>query len=381
MATLGPRALMDIAIPTGVDAGEVLRFSMASGATPQEVVQLAATVIGEVNQTIAARYGNLVVFTTSPYARYRQGGTARTMTPDKTEFAQADEVRSDQIGHMLPLKRYQDAVGWSKEYLENADRDLLSFDLQEIRDRWVNRVDYDFVKRVLSKTENSIGSAGYDVPWVNGSAGNVPYIPTQWMGNVFDNTHTHFLRTNAAISSSNVITVLDSMNRHLSEHGHTGRKVALVSQADLAKYTGMASGKFAGLVPGEFRVTGGGASAAGSYTSTALGEVQGIPGELFGYFNGDDGVVELRTHERIPTGYLWMGKSYGANNTENPVAIRTGAKGFGLMVDPQVNRSLVPELEKILFNAQHGVGVNKRTNGVAAQIASGASTYDEPTIS
>lgn len=379
MAVLGPQSLVDIAVPTGVDAGQLFRFQMQSGLTAEEVIGLAATVIGQTNERLAARYGGLAVITTSRYARYRQGAASRSMTPTKTEFSESDPIRGEQIGHMLPRNDYTDAVGWSAEFLARADEALLGFDIEEISERWENRVDYDVITRMFSDTENAIGTAGYDVPWVKG-AGSVQYVPPQYLGNSFTSAHNHFKRTNAAISTSNTVTALNDAAKELSEHGHIGAKVALVSQADLANYTGMVSPKFAPLVPGPFRVVGG--SSANTYTATVEGEVVGVPGETFGYFNSDYGVVELKMHPRIPTGYFWMGKSYGNNNSKNPLAICVeGSKGFGMMVRPQVSRDINPELESIQFRATHGVGVNDRVNGVAYQIATGGTTYSAPTIS
>lgn len=378
MAVLGPRALIDIALPTGVDAARVFGFQLEEGVTAETAISMAATVIGEANDKLGQKYGGLMMRTTSSYARYRQGGTSRTMTPLAAEFAGADPIHGEQIGGMLPRNDMQDALGWSRKYLKRGNKDLLRFDVLEIRDRWVNRVDYDIIKRLLSNAENQIGGAGYDVPWVNATSGAVDFIPPQWGGIVFDNTHTHFVRINGAISTTNTVTALDAMAKHLSEHGHVGRKVALVSMTDIAKYTGITDKKFVGLVPGEFRLTGG---STGAPISTAVGELQGIPGELFGYFSSDFGVVELRYHERIPANYLWMGKSYGDNDPANPLALREDVEGFGLQVLPELDRMVVPQLDKLNFEATHGVGVNDRTNGVVYQIESGSTTFVDPVIS
>lgn len=377
MAVLGPRALIDIALPTGVDAGRVFAFQMEAGVTAEEVISMAATMIGDANTLLAQRYGGVVARTARAFARYRQGAGTATMTPLAAEFAGADPIRGEQIGSMLPRNDFQDALGWSRKFLERADNELLRFDVMEIRDRWINRVDFDVVRRLLSSAENQIGGAGYDVPWVNGTSGNVDFIPPQWRGKSFTNAHTHFIRVNAAISTTNTATTLDTMAKHLSEHGHTGRKFAIVSETDLDLYTGITNGRFVALIPGEFRLTAGNSAAP---ALSAAGEIQGVPGELFGFYNSASGVVELHYHERFPTGYLWMGKSYGDNHPDNPLALREDKKGFGLQVIPQLDRSMVPQLDKLNFEATHGVGVNDRTNGVAAQVASGGTSYTEPTI-
>ena len=125
------------------------------------------------------------------------------------------------------------------------------------------------------------------------------------------------------------------------------------------------------LVPANIAVIGGAASTA--EIRTMQGEIRGVPGEVFGYFMSKWGVNELRYHERIPTGYAWMGRSYGTNHVRNGLAIREAPdRGFGLRVEPVVSRHLQPRMEKLTFEASHGVGVNDRTNGVAGYIADGA---------
>lgn len=379
MALLGPRSLIDLAIPTGVDASEIMRFEMREGQTAEGVITMAATVIGEANEMAESQYGGLWTRTTRQWVRYRIGDGERTMTPLASEFSDPDGVRSDRIGHMLRLLKYKDAVEWSVEYLQEAIRDDLRDDVLTIKERWVNRIDYEIVERMLTTTEHLQGSAGYAPPWAIGTGMNLNYIPPQWMAYVFDSTHTHFIRVNGAISKTNIASTLQTMAQELSHHGHTGPKVAFFSEANLATVNEMVDDvKFAKFLPANFRNTG----VAGTPVSTIPATLEGVPGEIIGYYASDYGLVELRYHPRFPAGYLWMGKSYGINSPNNPLAIREDplVGGFGLTIDPQVSRSIVPKLDKIVFNARHGVNVNDRLNGVAAQIASGGATYENPTI-
>ncbi|MCP4589463.1 MAG: hypothetical protein GY842_01835 [bacterium] len=369
---------MDIAVPTGVDAGEVLRIEMESGLSGPEVIALAATVIGEANQYIMERMGGLLTLTERGHARYRQGVGSAHVTPVSSEFAEPDGVRADQIGHMLPRLDYKDATAWSNKYLRRAPREDVVDDLLEIKEGWTNRCIIDLLTRALSDAEKRIGQAGYDVPWVIGDSGqNVPYIPPQRGLHVFDETVTHFLRTNAAISASNAATALETAAKKLAWQGHTGRKLALVSESNLAVYEGMNAKKFVRVIPGDVKLVQGGSDVL----LVSEGTLEGVPGELFGLYLSSYGVVELRYHERIPANYFWMTKSYGVNHRQNGLAIRTEpGVGFGMKVDPQISRSIVPALEFVLFPATHGVGVNDRTNGVAAQIASGGADYESPTV-
>jgi len=379
MSVLGPTALMDIALPTGVDASTILNFEMRDGMTPQEVIALAATTIGEVNEELERKYGGLVTYTRSIYAKYRQANGTRRMTPVRSEFNSPDPVRSDSIGHMLALTPYNDATAWSVSYLREAHMEDIRFDLDEIRDSWRDRVDYDVITRMFSNTEIRIGQ-GYSPGWAIGTGTNLNFIPPDWMGYSFESTHTHFIRTNAAISSSNALTAMKNAAKELAHHGLTGDKVALISEADIEKYEGMTG--FVDILPERIQVNTGATDILRVY-----GRTEGVPGEPIGFLNTKHGLVEIRYHERIPTGYFWMGKSFGVNDSRNPLAIRYNPNvgpnggGFGMLVMPQVDRSLTPRLDYLKFDAEHGINVNNRLNGVAYQIASGGTNWENPTIS
>ena len=374
---IGARTLLDNAVPTGIDANYLFERGQEEGISSGDVLQLTASIIGETNTRLEARYGGLLYFTEMDYSLYRQGNGTRGMTQESAEFSRVDGKRSDEVGHMLPRRDFEDVNEFTEQLLRRANAERIRRDIQEVADRWENRVDYDVINRALSSSEELIGSSGYSPGWAVGSGVNVPYIPPQRGSIVFDSTHTQYLRTNAAISTSNTATTLDSAARLLSRLGHTGRKVALVSEADLAKYTGMDSTKFVRYVPASFQ-----AQSGATDQTIVQGELEGVPGEIFGFWLSEYGVLELRYHERIPTTYGFVTKSYGNGNEGNGLAVRIEpGMGFGLMIDPEFRVGNMPRLRWIDYKATHGVGVNDRTNGVAFQIASGGTTYSSPTIS
>jgi hypothetical protein len=373
---LGPRALMDMAVPPGVDANEIMRFSMEEGMTPQEVIAVAATTIGEANEYVVNRFGGFFTLTERVYSRYRQGGSSG-LTPRAAEFSMPDGRRGEAVGHMLPRWDYTDATEWSRTYLERAYREDIRDDLEIIKERWINRLEIDIFTRMFSKAENLIGQAGYDVGWVIGSGVNVPYIPPQRGSRQFDSNINHYIRINAALDATNASTTLEQMAQMLAWQGHTGRKVVLVSEANLDIFQNIDASRFVRMIPGNVNVIQGGTNPL----MITEGNLEGIPGEIFGLFLSNHGTIELRYHERIPGGYFFMTKTYGVNNRENCLAIRTErGKGFGMIVDPQVSSSINPALDKVLFRATHGVGVNDRTNGVCAQIAAGSALYEDPEL-
>lgn len=378
MAVLGARALIDIAIPTGLDGGEILAFELQDGRTAQEVIAEAAAMIGDLNEELSQQYGGMWTITEDQYARYRQGEGSRSETPVKTEFKRADGVRSDTIGHMLRLIDYEDAVEWTPLYLRRAYGTQITADLQLISDRWRNRVDRDVITRALTTTEHAIGSSGYDVPWVHGTSGNVDYVPPQYGATEFASSHDHFVVEDD--DSKDYDDLMEDMMVHLRHHGFSGTLTALVAFDDVAEYSAFASsGEFVEINPAGLTVVSGSGNAPVRVTS---GEADGIPGELFGYWKSPDyGLCELRSHSRVPTDYAFMFKSYGVSNARNPLATRTESGiGFGMRVSPQVTNSINPELDYLKFEATHGIGVNDRINGVAGYIYSTASSWSNPSI-
>lgn len=378
MPVLGPRALIDLAIPTGLDAGEILKFELQDGRSAEAVIAEAAAMIGSINEELAAFYGGLLQFTEDQYARYAQG-EGRSETPVKAEFKRADGVRADLIGHMLPLIDFEDAVEWTPLYLRRAYGSQITADLQLITDRWRNRVDKDIITRMLTNTENKIGEVGYDVPWAVGKGTNVNYIPPQHGATVFSGDHTHFAVMDAA--SKGYDALMEEMMKELRHHGHRGTLVALVAFADVASYSAFnTTGQFVELNPAGLQIVAGSSSAPVRVVS---GETDGVPGDLFGYWKSPHyGLCELRSHERVPSGYAFVTKSYGNKSPRNGLALRAEPGiGFGLRVSPQKTSSINPELAYIKFEATHGVGVNDRLNGVAGYIATGASEWVNPALS
>lgn len=378
MAVIGPRVAADLVMPSGIDGGKVFAFQMRNGKTAEEILREAAGVIGATNEALFAQVGGLVSITEAPYSYYTAGdANGRRETPRKVEGKHADAVRGSASGHMIPKFDYEDALAWTQIYLRDAYQTQVDADINVLATNWIDRVNGDIWRRALTSTENAIGT-GYDVPWAIGTGTNVNFIPERRGSFTFDSTHTHFLRVNSAISASNAETALNTGVEQLRHHGHSGRIVAYASESDVTSYTGMTN--FVRYVPQGFQTVAGSASAP---IFVAGGELQGLPGEIFGFFLSKLGpVVELRTHDRIPATYGFMTKSYGVNSPRNGIALREQpGLGFGLTLTAIGNGALVnPELEKVLAKATHGVGVNDRTNGFAYQIATGGSTYTNPTI-
>jgi hypothetical protein len=377
MTVLGVRAAVDLVTPTGVDAKKIFEFSiLRSRKTAQQIVQEAATALGAANQAIIEQYGDLLVITEDMFGITRQGETTRTMTPEGAEFSQPDPVRSDVIGHMLPLKWYEDALGWTERYLRKASESKLRADVQLITERWLNRFDFNFITRVLTDTENLIGTTGYDVGWAIGTGDNVNYIPPQYRGYIFDSTHTHYVYKDDTSLGWN--DLFDAMVEQLVHHGFVGRKIALVPDADVAEI--QAATGFIKIAPENIVYPGGNTS---SPISVIRGQMwSGVPGQLMGYYESPRGLVELYTHARVPTNYAWMTQPFGNNNAGNGVAVRVDeGEAFGMRPEIEIVNSIIPRLKQVNFASEFGIGVNDRLNGQAGYLNAGAASYVNPTIS
>jgi len=368
MAVLGPRLASDLIFAVGgMDAGRILNFQNRNGLNPQEIIARAAAAVGGVNQAIMERWGGLTYMTNDTFARYRAGtsGSARK-TPRKTEAAQSDPIQGQLSGHMLPIGDFEDALAWSDEYLRDAYEAQIDADLQEVADNFRYRVEADFINRVLSNAENAIGG-GYDVPWAIGTGTNVNFIPPPYLANNFTTSHTHF-QVHTGTTAADLLALRDQMIKTMVEHGFNQTMTQYISLADVDSWAAVTG--FVSINPGNITVVQGGSNPL-SYVG---GEVNGVPGKLIGYFKTNLAVVEVRYHELIPTGYTFMTQSFGVNNVNNGIAVRihplslNGTPGmFGMYPDVVVTNSLTPRLKGINLKATHGIGVNRRLNGVAGQ--------------
>lgn len=376
MALVGARTAVDLVTPTGIDAAKVFEFEvLRQKKTALQLIQEMAAGIGFANQFILDKYGSMITFTEDMFAIDRVGDGTRAMTEEGTEFSDPDPRRSDHVGHMLPLRTYKDTLGWTEKYLRRATSFQTTGDVNEIADAWVNRMDFEIITRILTNTENQIGSAGYDVGWAIGAAQNVNFIPPQWRSTIFTSAHTHYVVKN----SSTPLTFADlfeEMVEELRHHGIRGRFAILTSEADFD--TIFALGNFVQLVPPEVVISGG----TTSPKFTTGGEFEGIPGDLYGYFLSKRGLVGLFSHDRIPTGYAFGFRPGSQGSVGNALAIRLEpGEPFGLIPDVQVTPSVSsPRLAYVKFEGFFGTGVLSRLRGVAGYLAAGATTWVNPTI-
>jgi hypothetical protein len=375
MALLGARAAVDLVTPTGIDGNKIYEFeTLKTEETPLEIIQKMAIGVGTANEELVSLYGSMILFTEEITTTLRQGETSRSMTPYATEYREPDPIRSNEIGSMLPLLDYDDAIGWTTKSLKNRTKDATNYDVELVTERWINRFGYEIYRRMLYNTEYLIGAAGYDVPWAIGTGTNVDYIPPQWRGNVFGTSHSHFNVYNTAAPKT-FADVFEGAADDLTEHGLTGQLITLCNEDD-ARDTIRLLDNFVPLVPPTIARVG---NTDASPIYQAAGEFKGVPGTQFGWYNTFKGLMALYSDNRMPAGYTF---TYQAGSARRPLAIRQEAKDFfGLIPDVRFTNSVsTPKISGVVLEGSFGVGVNDRLNGVASYLATGVTEWANPTI-
>jgi len=370
---IGPQTLLNKALPTGVDGTRVAEWMLADGISFGELVNRVALAVGDFNQEIITDWGWCFGLTEEIMQEYEQGGTVSEM-PEITDVDDITTIHGTTIGHMIDFKHYGRAIGGSKFYLRDARSAKIQAGIRTLVRTARERLEKRLLTRWFTNTENAIGSAGYDVPFVRGTGGNVDYAPLPYDGEAFTTSHTHYLGVDD--DSYDWDDLLDQMAEHLAEHGHTAPYTALVSKANVANY--MALTGFVEVVDPVISMIDRGAESSGNQFYA----VGSRPFGLLGYYQGQYGLVEVRFSNRIPTLYVGLTKSYGQLDARNGLAVRVHPDvGFGAYILPETTLDDDYPIKKLDVVMEFGVGVGEdRTNGVAAYLISGG-TWSNPTIS
>jgi hypothetical protein len=373
---LGPMTIVQRALPSGVDGTKLAEWQLREGISLGQFIALAGTAVGGVNQEFVQKWGRMFTITEMDHLEYPDGA-AETELAEVTDIDDPDMVSGTTIGHMIDLRVYGGAIGGSRRYF----RDARMAQIQSTMRRIVNKTRWRFEKKLLNRfmtnTENAIGSAGYDVPFVRGTAGNIDFAPISYGGQVFTTSHNHFLGFDSG-SSKTFADVFNDLAKTLAEHGHEPPFTAMCSLTDVVTIAALT--KFVQLVSPTISVIQRGGETSGNQLFS-VGQPDPIEG-LFGRFQSTFGQIDLYSYARIPTGYVGMYKSYGQLDPRNPLAVRVHPdEGFGLQIVATPSDNPKWPLQKLNFEFEFGVGVGEdRTNGAVGYLVSGG-TYANPTIS
>jgi hypothetical protein len=370
---LGYQTLLNKALPTGWDATRLAEWQFRDGVTYGELVNMVAMALAGFNAEMLRDWGWLTFVTEEIAMEYEDGGSV-TPSPDITDVDDVDPTHGTTIGHMIDLRVYGEAIGGTRRYFRDARSAKIQASIATI----VRKLRWRFEQKVLTRwftnTEFTIGSAGYNVPFVRGTGGNVDFAPPAFDGEAFATSHDHYIGVDDDTLSH--ADVLNRLAETLQEHGHQPPYTAVVARADVALY--LALGKWVEIVdPIIQTIDRGGATSGAQFYAAGAREFGQI-----GFFQSDYGLIEVRATARIPTTYAGMVKSYGSNTARNPLAIRVHPEsGFGAMVRPETTPDDDYPLKKLNIEMEYDVGVGAdRTNGAAARLVSGGA-WTNPTVS
>jgi hypothetical protein len=366
MATLGVNDLKQYALPSYWDAAELEKVRLADGTTYAGFINDVSQALAVQNAALLADplLGTMMATTTELSVEYGIG--VSNGFEEATEYGLPDAKRAATTGHMLSLKEYDRAFGWTWMFLNKARRMQLDEDIAsgmaDLRNLWSQKI----LTRFFKSTYDAVGSSGRSMPFCDGGTADSSYVPPPKPDRAaaFAYTHSHLLRMDGITQTNLEIAV-----KHLWEHGHDGPYELLVAQADLGSWRNTTN------------VTG--------YVSRPDPLIRyGVQTDLANVGDGIEGVIEtaygacrLRQNARIPTNYYGLYKSYGPRDQRNPLWIRYNPKfGVGAVLLAGDHIRQYP-LENAIMWMEFGANVGRdRTNGVLCLNAA-SSTYTDPTIS
>lgn len=365
MALLGYNDLKQFALPSGWDATELSKYALVDGVSYEEMVNNIAVALEVANNEMINDpiFGGMIFLTTELGLEYRASGG--NSAAERSEYTRPDPARGTTSGHMLPLKSVDRGMGWTFDYLRKARAAQLEADVAD----GIENIKLKFQKRALhrffSNAYNTIATSGKDAPFVDGTTSDINYTPPEY-GQAFANSHTHFDRK--ADDGTGRAAALNAGINHLREHGIFGPYDAVIPETDISAFAAVT-----GFVKPDrgMQLT----------TVDTTARAANLTDERYiGLFEGQSGLVRLWASPLVPTDYLGLYRSFGANNMRNPLAVRY-APDFGpgaILLRGEAHRQY--PLENATIIHEYGVGVNKgRLNGYACYFA-GAGDYTAPSI-
>ncbi len=367
MGVLSFSDLKDNALPALWDTAEIKKIELADGSTFDLVVADLRAGLQSLNAELltTSHYGGLLSVTDeATVSDIIDSGT--NGVEEATEYGIPTPRRGNETGHMLPLKKYDRALGWTFMSLRDARQSKLDSDVRsaftDIRDAWQKHTLTRFFKMEAEKVGST---AAASVPFADGGTNDATYVPpSSGDGLTFLYTHDHYLRT-ATLNQA----ALNAAVAHLQEHGHKPPFDIVASRADIATWTNTTT--FTGYKAPEW---------AGIVYRAAQDRAQVADvSEFFGYIETPYGIARLWLSNRVPTNYFGVYRSYGDGDARNPLRVRINPRfGFGwnIVSGQYVN---APQVLAVMY-AEYGFGIGEdRTNGVLTYI-NAAGDYVTPTI-
>lgn len=376
MAKLGVADLRQLALPSGWDGDYITQQKLKDGLTYDQVFTRLAAAVAAFNADLTNHPWLFVVCYQADnedfMLEYSQG--ARKRFEQHAEYALPDVVRAETSGHLIDIKPWDLALGWTWDYLRKARTSRIDHDIRELTDAAEDVVEIRVLRRLFRLEDDLVGAAGYSPGFANNAAAhagsNISFTPPEHDSVAFLSTHDHYLRYAGRGQAALM------MARHLWEHGHDPPYEMWVYSLDAADWSNVKDDTcqvyFRSVQDPQFEYA----------TDLTLLSAAYARMQYFGALDVKEvGPVFLRKLNRVPDEYCAMFKPYGLNDPRNPLWWRGG--------DPPVDHQLIsfnterfgasPFVPIGFMEFGFGVGMD-RTSAVLCQIA-GSGTYTTPTIS
>lgn len=373
MAVVGFGSLMDKALPSLWDADYLKKIDLAEGVSLEAITQEANDALEMVSREVLQHphYSGLFAVDDEAELEYPIGHDDEW--EEATEYTAPDARRGKTTGHMLPIKKYDWALGWTNMYLREARPSKLRADIQKMIDTARNLWQKQALTRLFSKTANSVGTTSSDVPWADAGSADSTYVPPQSPeGETFTSSHNHFLGygtsgiTQDTIDQSAVTVAIE----HLQEHGFSGPWDLVGSRTDAGSWANTAN--VTGWKPPLFN----GVAYQGSAVERAIvGDIS----KYMGFIETEYGIVRVWLTPRVPTLNFSVYQTFGAGHPRNPMRMRYNPNvGFGFRLVP--GHYIDDPVSLLVGYSEFGYGVGEdRCAAVCVDLQ--ASTYANPTIS
>lgn len=366
-------------IPTGVDGGRLALVQLKGGTTYEQLRALAGAAAQDFNEEMVTTWGDLFYPTSKIEVMYPNGGTLPSLEA-LSGGSRVPLVRGNISGHMIDRQVYGYGIGGDWRAMADMTADYILSSVRAGNQMLRNLWDQKLLNRMFNKTENLLGTTGYDVPWCNGSPGSLDYAPPQWNGQVFTEDHNHFLAYNSS-GGDTLATALTGAAKTINEHGLPGDYKAFVSEVDVPTYLALTD--YVRPVEDISRIDRGGATSGNQYFE--VGEFGASPnsgGRYIGAYNSGYGKIRLYATYRVPTGYGSMFRPGQQGSPTNALAVNYRPEfGLGVKINEIPDWNSTFPLKEVDLELEFGVSCGAtRYAGASWQLGSGVVTYANPTI-
>ena len=339
-----------------------VRFSSVNEFGENTVVQTLQNDLAAHNAIVTDMVSDLAMLTTDTQGVYGSGAVGQMVEVDEFGRSETQKVAPGSTV-AWPLRLFQYGIGWTRKFLQNATpADLAQAQLAaeeahrreiryQIKSAIFGSANYTFADYLVNNV--SLGVKRF----VNADSAAIPDAPD---GSTFTaSSHTHYDAA-AALST----TVVDNAITDLIEHGHGSRVMIAINYSDVSDFEGLTG--FVKAVPQYVQVP-----AYNVTVPSARTDLGNQYNRLVGYY----GAAEVWVKPWMIANYMFV---WDAGSAQKPLAFRQRAGGNvtqGLVLAAELDAY---PLRADYYEAEFGVGVWTRTNGVVVEFDNG--TYQVPTL-